>query len=131
VATVTTDYGSDLAGIDDLDPMAAEVNGRPLLMQRLARRLMTPPGGSIDAPNDGYDVREELNNDLASRDLARISQRARAELLKDEAVVEASVSGATFAADKLRLPAVITDGDGPFPLVFDVSKASVAVLEAT
>ena len=126
-----TDYGRDLVCVYDLDPMMLEVTDRRIVAQRIARRLTCFRGGCIDAPNDGYDLRDELSRDVDNTTLVQIKARIRSEILKDEAVNSITVGSLTYNQQSQTLNASITLdlGAGPFPLVLNISAVSVSLLE--
>lgn len=120
-----TDYGIDLAGVDDLSPGLTVVSGRLGLIQAIARRLITPRGGLFYDPDYGYDVRQFLSGDV--RSTSEIASGVSAEAEKDERVAQASAS-VSFVGNTLMISLSITDGAGPFPLVLQVSQVTVAIL---
>lgn len=120
-------YGHDLFCVTDIDPGAIEVDGRVLLAQALARRLITPRGGLIDDPNYGYDVTQFLNDDIQPATITRMQGQIVAEMLKDERVLAASCQ-VQFVGSQLMITISITDGIGPFPLVLAISAVSVQIL---
>ncbi len=120
------DYGHDLSCITDLDPAMLEIDGRLVLAQALARRLITPRGGLIDDPNYGYDLRLFLNDDQTAAAVAMIGSGIDAEFLKDERVL-ASTTTVTFTTrGVLTTVSSITDNIGPFSLVLGVGGLTVA-----
>lgn len=122
-------FGTDLSGITDLDPVLAEVSGLKMLGQALARRLITPRGTLCDDPNYGYDVRGELNDDLAPADVGRIASSIDAELRKDERVADSATTATLTAAGVLTTVTVVTPSAGPsFRLVLGISTVTVSVL---
>ncbi len=125
-----TDFGTDLSLVDDLEPTMREVSGTELLGQALFRRLTTPRGMLLDDPDYGTDVREFVSWGALPTKLAAIPALVRAELLKDERVEAATVSTAV-AGGAVRLNISIDTGDGPFPLVVDVTQAGAVLLGST
>ena len=124
-----TDYGRDMSCVEDLTPTFAVVSGRRLLAEALARRLITRLGSLRRHPMYGYDVREELNDDLGPGDLARISAGVNAQFLRDQRV-EQSACTATLGSDgTLTIAGTVTDGAGPFPLVLSVGSVTVQLVE--
>jgi hypothetical protein len=53
---VTTDYGSDISGIDDVDSELSFVDGLRAFAEALCRRLGSVPGTLEDDPTHGYDL---------------------------------------------------------------------------
>lgn len=125
-----TDFGTDLSLVDDLEPTMREVSGTELLGQALFRRLTTPRGMLLDDPDYGTDVREFVSWGALPTKFAAIPALVRAELLKDERIEAATVSTAV-AGGSVRLNISIDTGDGPFPLVVDVTQAGAVLLGST
>ena len=123
-----TDYGTDLACVTDLDPNMAEITGRRVLAEALARRLTCPRGGLIDDPTYGYDLRAFLNADIDTPTLSRIAGQVAAECLKDERVVGCSASVLFPSAGIMVVTVNVTDFAGPFPLVLSITAVNVTIL---
>lgn len=124
---MATDFGTDLSCLTDLSPTMSTVSGRRALGEAIARRLQTPRGRLLKHPNYGFDLASYLNDDLSQADIAAIGAGVEAECSKDERVIAASVVS-TFAGGSLTIVITITDGTGPFVLVFAVSAASVTLV---
>lgn len=120
------DLGSDFAGISDIDANLSSVSGRRCLAEALATRLSTVRGGLLGDPSYGDSLLFRLNAPVSEVLLAR---RIEKECLKDERVADvfASVtySAATASASIIL---TITDDDGPFELVLEVSQLTVELL---
>jgi hypothetical protein len=127
--STTTDYGSDMSLLMDLDPMGTVITGRLLLAQALIRRWTTPRGRLLDDPNYGYAVTDELNDDLGPADINQIAANMDAEAIKDERVVSSQTT-VQFnpATGFLITTTIIDDGSGPFPLVLQISDVTVTIL---
>lgn len=125
-----TDYGTDLAGVGDLDPYGAVVSGTLVVAQACARRLSTPRGRVIDDPNYGFDLTQFINDDATNSSLAALRAGTVSECLKDERVLTATCD-AVLARNVLTVTVKLTTGDGPFSLVLTVDKTSVQVLSVT
>jgi len=121
------DYGHDLSCVFDLDAGMAEVDGRTALAQALARRLITPRGGLIDDGNYGFDVRQFINDDASTSDLARIASSIDSELSKDERVVT-STSTIALLLGVATVSSAIVDGVGPFQFVLAITNVTTAIL---
>lgn len=126
-----TDFGSDLSCVNDCTPDFAEVTGRILIAQRVARRYITPRGRLIDDPNFGFDMTQFVNDDLSPADIARIRAGAEAEALKDEEVLAASVSIAVSVVGLMIVTVILQDAKGPFTLVLNVSEVTVQILSVS
>jgi hypothetical protein len=126
--TQPANFGTDLYGVFDIDPMGATVSGRLLLSQALVRRITTPRGRLLDDPNYGYDVAGELSDDVTDADIATIAATMDAEFLKDERIVSSSTT-TTFVNGVLNTTTTLQDGTGPFSLVLAISSVTVSVLQ--
>lgn len=127
------DYGQDLSCLDDLEEeMRVVTDPKTLLAQALIRRWSTPRGMLLDDPDYGYDISENVNEDLDALSLARIRSESVAEALKDERVVECTVPEAFFdtTTNRLKLTfAVEAVGiDGALRLKVEVSDVTVTLL---
>lgn len=122
-------YGQDLSCVDDLDDGMTEVSGRLCLGQAIARRLITPRGGLIDDENYGFNVTGYLNDDVDAATLALIQAGVEGEAVKDERVISATAT-VTFLNGALTIVLALTDGEGPFTLVLNISDVTVEVLKA-
>lgn len=122
------DYGTDCTATTDLDPYFTLVSGTTVVAQSLARRLQTPPGGLLDDPDYGYDLRSWVNRDMTTRDRFELTQRVEAEVMKDERVSSVVVSlGVTTTTITVDLAVTLRAGE-TFPLVLTVSSVTVSVL---
>ena len=128
MGTTTTDYGRDLSCVSDLDASMSEVSGRMCLAQSLARRITSPRGAVIDDPNACSDIRDFLNDDISTADLARFTAMVDAEFRKDERVIS-STSTLIFVDSTVTVSSSIVDGDGPFRLVLAISDVTTAILK--
>lgn len=140
--------GSDLAGIGDLTPQMSEVSGRTALAQSIARRLITPRGALIYDANYGYDLTGFINADVTQADVARIIPSVTSEILKDQRVINCSVSmqyvginqvqaainGIVTNPNPVPLGAIVIaitlqDSAGPFTLTLSVTNVTVQILQ--
>lgn len=123
-------FGTDLWGVEDLDPMFSEVSGAAGVAQALARRLITPRGALLDDPGYGYDLRGRLNAAITSAGRLAMQTAIAAELRKDERVDDVQVT-LTFepALNALHVDAVVFGAFGPFRLTLAVDAVSAALLE--
>lgn len=103
------------------------VSGRPLLIEALLRRLITPRGALLGDPDYGTDVRAWINKAMNVAQIARLGGLISAELAKDERVKSAAAS-ATFANSKLTVLITIVDGAGPFKLTVEVTDVTLKLL---
>ena len=131
---MATDYGTDIStfasgtAVPDLDPTMATITGARVVLEAVARRLMTPYGMLPEAPDGGIDVRSLLNDALPPSRILAYETSLAAEAAKDERVLQASCS-LSFASDTgaLRIELGVQLREGTFPLVLDVTAAGVAV----
>lgn len=128
---VDGDYGTDIWCIDDIDEGFTEISGRKVLIQNLIRRLRTPRGGIIDAPDYGLDLAELLSRGMTPAEVGAIPGAVRSELLKDERVAAVAVTSRQTGAEVLELTIKITPVEGePFQFTVDASAAGVLLKEA-
>ena len=128
-----TTFGSDFAGIEDIDPLwTFETDENKALQQALARRLICPPGALFYDPTYGYDVRRLLA-DIVDTDTA--ARSIDAEVRKDERVLTSSttVTATGSGADiTLTISITITPADPTkksFAFTLSVNSVTVALLE--
>lgn len=127
-----TDYGIDLAGVDDLDPTGREVTGRMVLLESIARRYQTPRGTLFGFPEDGLDLRKYISGKATPRSLERIKVEILDEARKDQRVLSASMVRWEFvptgAQSKLSFGLELHDADGPFTMTVTATSDSVAAI---
>lgn len=124
----SVDYGTDLSWADDLDLLGRSVTGTELLGQAVYRRLRTPRGSCLDAPDDGLDVAEFLSAALTEARIAAIPALVQQEILKDERIADVTVNMSRFS-DGFNLTIWCTPAGGPsFELTIDVTAAAVKLL---
>lgn len=125
---MSTDYGRDLwCDGEDIDPTGREVTGVLNVEQRLQRRLATRRGSLLSAPNDGIDLRDEVNDSLDSLiGFTQLAAKVKTECMRDEEVLTATVTGGFIAATRtLTLRIFGETAQGPFDLVLSIDKVSV------
>lgn len=126
------DYGRDLRMTPDLldiDPYAREVTGARLPAERMIRRINTPRGTLVGAPNDGIDLRSEVNDSFEVLGAAaRMRATIAAELAKEEAADEIDVA-VTLANGAATVAIDAVGAAGPFSLTLLVKDVTVALLE--
>lgn len=132
----TPDYGYDWTtywrpdGQPDLDPNFATISGPRVVLEAVARRLITPRGSMLDREY-GYDLRGLLQATLTTADTARIQAEIEAECLKDERVDTADVTvqlplatGEMVITIQLSLSQQVS----PFTLVFTLTADGVNII---
>lgn len=122
-------FGVDLACADDLDPMMSNVSGLRLLAEAVYRRLSTPRGMVLDAPDYGFDVRSLLHKGMTAAERAAIPGLVRAEVLKDERIERAEAELRDVTPDSFRLSLRCFTAEGPFRMTLHVSAAAVVLAE--
>lgn len=126
---MTTDFGWDVACVDDIDPAFELVTGPKAVAQAIVRRHITPRGGLHYAGTYGYDLRQHLNGSFEPGDEFVIAQAVEAQCEQDERVRSADVTVSYEAAsEKLRVRIVVALDEGPFEFVLGVSAVTVEVL---
>lgn len=78
-----TALGTDIAGIDDIDPMLSLADGRLAAAQAVMTTLLHGPGRLWWAPEVGYDIRQHLH---ASFDAEAIQRAVESQCTADERV---------------------------------------------
>lgn len=124
------DFGSAWSCVSDLTMPAQMVTGHRVVAEAIIRRWQTPRGGLIDDPNYGFDLSGYISDDIDKKDIARITQAAAAEALKDERVLTADVQ-IQFIGGVLIASGSFTTAQGPFRLVASVSNVTVQLLQVT
>jgi len=122
------DEGTDVGGVEDVDPAGNMVSGRRALAEALARRYQTPRGRLIGNPNYGEDLTEHINDDMTSHDLAAMQAAAIQEGRKEERVLDIQVGVELDVDGNVTVAITVTDADGPFDLTLSVSSLSVTLL---
>lgn len=122
-----TVLGYDLSCGDDLTELMDEVDELTALAQAARRRLSTPRGGVIDAPDYGIDLREYLHRGMTAVDIDGIPEVVKQELKKDERFDTVTVEVLEFAGDTFQILIRCQTKLGPFALTLDVTAAAVAL----
>lgn len=126
---MTTDFGGDLDCAEDLTAEMREVSGPIALAQNVYRRLSTPRGMVIDAPDYGRDLRAYLHKGLTPTEQTGIPGEVRAEILKEERIENAEVQVTAFVDEAMTLAIRCESAEGPFSLTLDVTAAAVVLAE--
>lgn len=131
-----TDYGSDVStyqdinsGIADLDPNFTVIRGPRVVVERVARKLITPTGSMLKA-GWGYDLRAVLQASLTSAQIGQIRGIIADQIREEPEVSDASVEiDYTLQLKRLAITAIITlIGGEIFPLVFVLTPGNVQVV---
>jgi hypothetical protein len=91
--------GIDIAGVEDIDLFGSYAEPARAAAEAVMRSLLHSPGRLWWAPQQGYDLRQDLN---AFFDASRTQAGVQAQCEQDERVASASVV-ATVLGDELRL----------------------------
>lgn len=124
-----TDYGTDVAAVDDLPEIERLASGELNVGYACARRLMTPQGGldEVDPsgqPYDSINIRDWLAGRVDQHALDQLELQAAQVLTQDPRVLSANCT-ATFGDGLLTLTSQIDGTDGPFVLVLAAGAAGV------
>jgi hypothetical protein len=128
-----TDFGSDLGGVDDVDPTFQLVSGRTTLIQSVARRYITDRGTVAGDEENGLNLRDWLNESVTPAELATLTREVEDEALKDERVQSCSAI-VVFTASRnavtitLRLVEKVTGA--AFTLTVTITDLTLEILEA-
>lgn len=137
-----TSYGSDFAGVDDLDPnLTFLTDERVAFAQAIARRITTPRGRAQPDPgagglfyrqNYGDDIRNYISS---SANAATVAQQINAEVRKDERVLTCAttITSIGVAANvQWQININVTPKTGaPFSLTLAVGSVTVSLLKVT
>ena len=116
---------TDLACIDDLDPLGSEVSGLVAIEQSAVRRLTTAKGSILMAPDDGVDLREYLGDVIDPPTLAALRSEVLDELEKEDGILSATITQFVTSGEALTLSLDLVTVDGP--LAFDLEIGAVTV----
>lgn len=130
-------YGSDLSTFSGsgnsigLDPLGTPITGPRVVLEAVARRLMTPRGSLPGFPQYGFDLMGLLGKRLTPVAKKRIEADIVAECEADERVLKATiVEFVETSKDQYRLRIALQLTEGPFALVLSVSQVTVELLQA-
>lgn len=126
-----TTYGSDFAGVTDIDARwTFETDELRAFQQAIARRLICPPGALFYAPTYGFDIRS-LVADVVDADAA--ARQIDAEVRKDERVASSSTTVTQESNGVLIIQIQVTPASttgSPFRFTLSVDSVTVALLES-
>lgn len=125
------DYGSDISCTDDCDALFSELDGDdPRLVAESCWRSITSTRGSIPgAPDAGWDIQQLLRLAASPSDQRTWPGLVRAELSKDDRILEVSVKFKQTASDAWTLTIDGTTVDGTFSLVGALTPTSAVLQE--
>jgi hypothetical protein len=125
-----TDFSTFRAadGTADLDPNWTPISGPRVVLEHIARRLMTPPGVMQDE-DYGFDLRSFYSANLSQTDIRRIQNGVRGEALKVEGVDDVSVTVLQMSDGSVEINLAVTLADEEtYPMVFVLNADSVKLL---
>lgn len=133
----TSGYGSDLStfadpasGQADLDPTWQVISGPLVVIQRIARKLMTPTGMMLK-PGWGYDLRSLLQSSLTPAQIGAV-RGIISEQVSEEPEVDSVQVTISYTLQLRTLEIVVLTtlkGDEtPFPLVFTLTPDKVSAI---
>lgn len=120
------DYGSDIAGVDDIDAELSFVSGLRCYAEDLVRRLGCMPGSMEDDPTYGYDLTMSIGDTV---DTAEVERKVVEQMLFDERTASATASVALIAGTLLVTIQVVAKTGVTFTLVVEASKLNVQLLD--
>jgi hypothetical protein len=112
----------------DLSMPAYAATGFRCVAEAVVRRWSTSRGELVDDPNYGFNLTDQIGDDLSPGDIAYAQQQAAAEAQKDERVRRATVTITLSDAGTLSVTAAIGTAAGPFRLVVSVSALTTSLL---
>jgi hypothetical protein len=115
----------------DLSSPSYMASGFQCVAEAVARRWSTPYGALLYDPDYGYDVTDEVGDDLSPSDIAQMQAKLQNEAQKDERVKSCSATVTLTVAGLLTIVAQIQTAAGPFQLVLAVSAVNVSILMVT
>lgn len=104
-----SDYGTDIGGTSDLD--FTLVTGRAVVIQAVARRLLTPRGSLFYAPDYGIDLSGLLNARFNSALLARWKSEIERQAEQDDRVASCTAT-LTVNGQQLKISVALELADG-------------------
>jgi hypothetical protein len=128
-----TDFGRDISCTTELLP-GRYATGARLVAEACYRRLTTPRGmlrGGDDEANYGLDLTELIGSASTKLDAAALGARIKAELLKDERLINVTVEVVRTLDGAATQFDVTVNGEtdaGPFDLQLAVSEVTVELL---
>ena len=130
-------YGSDLStfagsgGGVGADPLFRPITGPRVVLEAVARRLMTPRGALLDFPDYGYDLQGLIGKRLTGVAKRRIESDIKAECEAEERVLSATIIDfVETALNSFRAQIQLTLAEGTFDLVLGVDEVTVRIHRA-
>lgn len=126
-----TDYGYDISGSTDITPGLHDIgDGAELMRQVSVRRLLTPLGGLLSAPDeDTIDLRSYVSGAVDISRLYQIRAAISTALLADERISDADIKLEFDRETEVLRVSIAGDGaEGPFELTLSVTDVSFEVI---
>lgn len=132
-------YGTDLstfAGVGNAvgaDPLFLPISGPRVVLEAVARRLMTPRGALPRHPGYGYDLLSLCSKRMTTVARKRAEADIKAECEQDPRVLSATVvefAEVAGAPHRYRLRISLELAEGPFDLVLGIGDVTVTMLRA-
>lgn len=133
MAGEATDYGSDLStyadpntGVADLDPTFTVISGPRIVVERIARKLMTPTG-SMFKQGWGIDLREALQGSLTPGQIGQLRGTIADQITQEPEVESVDLTiDYTLQQRRLIITGQITLITGQvFPLVLVITPDNI------
>lgn len=129
------DFGTDVSGYPDYDPLALLVNAYVGLCQRVCRRLTNDRGSWGWAPDECTNILNYLNETLTNDRVSLMEGDIERETEREEGVVNATASvtvstPVSTLGQSVIIHIVGNTSDGPFTFVLAASKVTLTILQA-
>lgn len=125
-------YGSDTHCVTGFDKIDVQVTSASILVgERVARSLQIERGALAainDDPNRGFNVRSILNAKLSPASIGQYQQLVRNECLKDEEVLDATVTITPVSGGGVSIAISLTGAAGPFLLTMNVNQLTTTAV---
>lgn len=127
------DYGIDVSTFpDDLDGSFALFGGPRVVLEAVARRLMTPRGSLLGSPDYGVDLRAWVNESVDEASLQNLKATIESQAQQDErveaALADIAFDSTTFTMN-IKVSVALTSG-AVLKLVLSVDRVTVTLLQA-
>lgn len=131
VGSTDLGFGQDFQVLNGVNPAFPLVGGYTNLGQALANRLQTPRGGLFYDLDYGTDVRGYLNAAITPKVRAALAIAIQNECLKDERVQGCTATiTADLSTETMTISINALTAQGPFAFIFDVTSASVTLIDS-
>lgn len=120
------DYGTDFAGITDIDPALTVVSGAQGLAEQILRRLTSQRGSMMADPIYGYDLRALVGSSASVTEV----ERGIAEQLDEEEGVEDYRIDIAFdhITETLTVDIYVVASEGPFALTETIGGLTASII---